>query len=113
MGVSGSGKTTVGFALAGEQGWRFVDGDDLHPAANVEKMARGIPLDDADRWPWLLAIRNVIQEAESKSGNLIVACSALKQAYRDYLNSGTHIRWIFLTAAPELIRERLRQRGHH
>jgi gluconokinase len=113
MGVSGSGKTAVGTALAGQLGCRFVDGDDLHPAANVEKMAHGIPLNDTDRRPWLLAIRTVIQESEGKGQDLIVACSALKQEYRNYLNSRTHIRWVFLNGAPELIRNRLRQRAHH
>jgi gluconokinase len=113
MGVSGSGKTTVGMALARELGWSFVDGDDLHPAANVEKMARGIALDDADRRPWLLAIRNLIQESEAGGRNLVVACSALKEDYREYLKSGTHIGWVFLTGAPQLIRDRLMQRAHH
>jgi gluconokinase len=113
MGVSGSGKTTVGTALSRELGWSFVDGDDLHPAANVQKMARGVALDDADRRPWLLAIRNLIQESEARDRNLVVACSALKEDYREYLNSGTHIRWVSLTGAPRLIRDRLNLRVHH
>jgi gluconokinase len=113
MGVSGSGKTTVGTALARELGWRFVDGDGLHSVANVEKMAQGIPLNDADRKPWLLAIRSLIQDSEGHGRDLVVACSALKQDYRDYLNSGTHICWVFLTGAPQLIRERLKKRKDH
>jgi gluconokinase len=113
MGVSGSGKTTIGTALARELGWRFVDGDELHPAANVGKMAQGIPLNDADRQPWLSAIRTLIQDYEAKRQDLIVACSALKQDYRNSLNSGTHIRWVFLTGSRQLIRERLTQRAHH
>ena len=113
MGVSGSGKTTVGTSLARELGWQFVDGDDLHPAANVEKMAHGIPLNDADRQPWLAAIRTVIQQSERTGQDLIVACSALKHEYRNYLSSGTNIRWIFLNGAPELIHERLSERAHH
>ena len=90
-----------------------MDGDDLHPAANVEKMAHGTPLNDADRRPWLQAIRNLIQDCEENRQDLIVACSALKQEYRDFLNTDTHIRWVFLTGAPRSIRERLTQRSHH
>ena len=113
MGVSGSGKTTVGTALATELGWKFIDGDDLHPAENVAKMARGIPLDDVDRAPWLLAVRNVIQEQEASSHDIVVACSALKQRYRDFLAEGTHIRWVFLAGSAAVIRARLVHRTGH
>ena len=111
MGVSGSGKTTVGTALANELGWKFIEGDELHPTANISKMALGIPLDDADRAPWLLAIRNVIQEQEASGNSIVVACSALKQSYREYLREGTHIRWVFLAGGAETIRERLEHRA--
>src|SRR5436190_7743595 len=85
MGVSGSGKTTVGKALAADLGWPFYDADDFHPPENVAKMAQGIPLTDADRAPWLASLRDVIARtlAEGRSG--VLACSALKQRYRDQL----------------------------
>lgn len=112
MGVSGSGKTTIGKALAAELGWQFVDGDDLHPAANVAKMALAIPLNDEDRKPWLLQIRRLIQEEEGGGRSMVVACSALKQVYREFLNEGTHIRWVFLDGPATVIRERLKRRNH-
>ncbi len=112
MGVSGSGKTTIGKALAADLGWEFVDGDDLHPAANVEKMASAVPLDDNDRKPWLLRIRKLIQEEEGGGRSVVVACSALKQAYRDFLDEGTDIRWVFLDGPAAVIRERLTRRSH-
>jgi gluconokinase len=113
MGVEGSGKTTIGKRLAEKMGWRFVDGDSLHPAANVEKMARGIPLTDEDRQPWLRAIHKLIVEEEKQGRDLIVACSALKQAYRNVLEAGTHIVWVYLKGSPELIRTRLEARRNH
>jgi gluconokinase len=113
MGVAGSGKTTIGIMLAEQLGWKFVDGDDLHPATNKEKMLRGIPLTDEDRQPWLVSIRRTVQNFESKDESVIVACSALKQVYRDILNSGTNISWIYLRGTRELIRDRLEQRSGH
>lgn len=113
MGVAGSGKTTIGIMLAEQLGWKFVDGDDLHPATNKEKMLRGIPLTDEDRQPWLVSIRRTVQDFESKDESVIVACSALKQVYRDILNSGTNISWIYLRGTRELIRDRLEQRSGH
>ena len=88
MGVTGSGKTTVGEKLAAELGWTFSDADDFHPAANKAKMHAGIPLTDDDRWPWLLAVRQVIEQALRDNRGAIVACSALKAAYRDVLAGG-------------------------
>jgi carbohydrate kinase (thermoresistant glucokinase family) len=85
MGVSGSGKTTVGRLLASELGWEFADGDDYHPAANVEKMRNGIPLTDADRAPWLETLRALIAGWIAAGKNAVLACSALKRAYRQSL----------------------------
>src|SRR5262245_18129521 len=85
MGVSGAGKTTIGRVLAQQLGWTFVDADDFHPAANVAKMHRGIPLDDADRQPWLEAVRRRIDEATARGENVVLGCSALKHSYQHYL----------------------------
>jgi gluconokinase len=113
MGVSGSGKTTIGTHLAADLGWLFADGDDYHSPANVEKMRNGIPLTDADRAPWLDALRALISKwiAEGTSG--VLACSALKQAYRDELNLGPDVHFVFLTASPDVLRARLHEREGH
>jgi carbohydrate kinase (thermoresistant glucokinase family) len=109
MGVSGSGKTTVGAALADALGLRFVDGDALHPAANVAKMAAGIPLDDADRAPWLDAIGAVLA-----TGPVVVACSALKRAYRDRLRAAApELQLVFLDGSRELLASRMAARPGH
>lgn len=114
MGVSGSGKTTIGTRLAAEQGWPFADGDDYHPAANVEKMRNGIPLTDADRAPWLEALRALIVRWIETGSNGVLACSALKQAYRERLAAGAEVRFLYLRASPELLRTRLHERvGHY
>ena len=109
MGVSGSGKTTVGAALADALGLPFVDGDELHPAANVAKMAAGIPLDDADRAPWLDAVGAVLA-----AGPVVVACSALKRAYRDRLRAAAPaLELVFLDGSRELLASRLVARPGH
>jgi gluconokinase len=113
MGVAGSGKSTVGQLLARELQRRFLDGDSLHPPENVEKMTNGIPLTDADRAPWLAAIHARIVESFQRGEQLVVACSALKQRYRDNLNSGVAIKWVYLKGSDALIRERLQRREHH
>lgn len=112
MGVSGCGKSTVGSALAERLGVHFIDGDDLHPAANVAKMAGGIPLEDADRWPWLADIGRTLGDHSGRG--LVVACSALKRIYRDV------IRWeaprtVFVHAQGDrdLIHERMAARADH
>jgi gluconokinase len=85
MGVTGSGKTTVGKVLATELGWKFYDADDYHPAANIEKMHRGVPLTDEDRKPWLQTLARLIDDARDRGENIVLAWSALKHAYQEYL----------------------------
>ena len=114
MGVSGAGKTTVGTMLASQLGWEFADADDYHPAANVEKMRNGIPLTDADREPWLESLRSLIAAWMAAGKSAVLACSALKQAYRDRLTVGESVRVVYLKADRELLRERLLlRRGHY
>ena len=115
MGVSGSGKTTVGSALAAELGWRFVDADDHHTPASVAKMARGEPLTDADRWPWLDQLRAIIVAALAANEPLVLACSALKAAYRARLVDGDaqRVRFVHLTGTPDVLRARLEGRAGH
>lgn len=114
MGVSGSGKTTVAAMLAGALGVDFLEGDDLHPRANVEKMRSGTPLTDEDRWPWLEAIAARIDEwrAEGKAG--VITCSALKRAYRDILiGDRPEVRLVYLRGSHELIHRRMAARHEH
>src|SRR5262245_58698686 len=115
MGVSGSGKTTIGKILAQKLGWTFIEADDYHPAANVEKMHRGVPLTDDDHRPWLAAVRKRIDEVCAAGGNAVVACSALKHAYQEYL--GHHApeceRYVYLRGSEEVIRQRLAARKGH
>jgi gluconokinase len=114
MGVTGCGKTTVGALLASELGWKFHDADDFHPAANVAKMKSGAPLDDSDRWPWLERLNALLLEAERQGESLVLACSALKQAYRDRLARGcAAARFVFLDDEEALIRARLAARKGH
>ena len=114
MGVTGCGKTTVGALLAQECGWEFHDADDFHPAANVAKMKRGEALTDEDRWPWLERLNAFLLEHDSRGRQLVLACSALKQAYRERLARGcAAARFIFLDGEPELIRARLAARQGH
>ena len=113
MGVSGSGKTTLGQWLASQLGWEFADGDDYHPAANVEKMRNGIPLTDADRAPWLETLRALIAGWIAAGKSAVLACSALRQAYRDSLRIGPEVQVVYLRGTPELLRERLRARVGH
>lgn len=109
MGVSGSGKSTIGAGLATRLGARFIDADDLHPMSNVKKMAAGIPLDDADRAPWLGAICDELQR-----GNVVVACSALKRSYRDQMRfAEPALRLLYLHADPQTLAYRMADRGPH
>jgi gluconokinase len=115
MGVSGSGKTTVGRELAAGLGWTFIDADDFHPPANVEKMRSGVPLTDADRGPWLAALRERIDGACAAGENVVLACSALKHAYQDYLekHAARCVEYVHLTGSEDLIRRRLAARRGH
>lgn len=115
MGVSGSGKSTVAAQLAGRIGLPYVDGDDLHPQNNVEKMQAGVPLDDGDRWPWLDRVAATLNERSAEKGGVVLACSALKRAYRDRLRAGTEgrVRFAFLDVDFDEIERRLKRRVHH
>jgi len=113
MGVSGSGKTTIGEALAKELDWTYLDADDFHPKANVEKMAAGIPLQDADRWPWLATINRKLLQLEKQKHSAVVGCSALKQTYRRRLARGIRdFRTVYLKGDFKLIEKRVKARTH-
>jgi gluconokinase len=114
MGVSGSGKSTIAEGLAARLGWRYEDGDKYHPPANVAKMSAGQPLTDEDRWPWLQAIADEIDRLSAAGQRAVVACSALKRAYRDILVHGRDdIRIVFLNGTQDLIADRLAARKGH
>lgn len=114
MGVSGSGKSTVGKALASRLRCSFFDADDFHPPQNVDKMKAGIPLTDEDRLGWLNAMHDLAQK-ERKKGTVVIACSALKEAYREILSAKEedHVRWIYLKGSFDLIESRMKNRTDH
>lgn len=115
MGVSGSGKTTVAAGLAERLGAEAIDGDDHHPPANVAKMAAGIPLDDADRWPWLRSIAAAIAAADARGATTVTACSALRRAYRDALRDDAdpaELVFLELAVDPDVLEARMRGRDH-
>ena len=113
-GVSGSGKSTVGAMLAGRLGWQFADADDFHPTANIQRMRAGIPLTDADRWPWLRALEAWMDERIARGESAVLGCSALKRSYRDMLLGGRpDVQMVFLDVAPEELARRLAARHGH
>jgi gluconokinase len=115
FGVSGTGKTTIGGLLSERLGWRFVEGDDYHSPANRQKMQAGIPLTDEDRQPWLNVLHQIIKELIGQRENVVVACSALKQKYRDRLVAGfeaDQFRFALLDLPRDLLRERIEKRHH-
>ncbi|HJS87551.1 MAG TPA: gluconokinase [Acetobacteraceae bacterium] len=114
MGVSGSGKTTIARGVADRLGWDMLEGDAFHPPSNVEKMSHGIPLDDADRMPWLRAIAQAIDTALAASRCTVVACSALKRSYRDILiGPRKNVALVYLQGSRALLEERMRRRAGH
>ena len=113
FGVSGAGKTTVGKLLARELGWQFLEADDFHPAANIEKMRSGRPLTDEDRWPWLDRSHEELEQLFSAGENAVLACSALKRAYRDRLPVCDEVKFVFLRGDYALVEKQLRSRRGH
>jgi gluconokinase len=113
-GVSGAGKTTIGQLLAADLRWPFYEGDDFHPQANIDKMRQGIALTDDDRDPWLTALHHLIDELTREGQSAVIACSALKQSYRDRLSGGRqNVRFVYLKGGYDLIRGRLQERQSH
>jgi gluconokinase len=113
MGTTGAGKTTIGIMLATQLSWQFADADTFHPPANIEKMSHGIPLTDADRAPWLAAMRKAILEWIAAGKNVVLACSALKRAYRDELSPSPEVKIVYLKGDYALFAERIRHRHGH
>jgi len=112
MGVSGSGKSAVGQALASDLGWPFYDADDFHPPENVAKMAAGTPLIDADRWPWLDRLAADMGEIDKRGDNAVLACSALRQIYRDRISRAGNVRFVHLAGSYDTIAARIAGRKH-
>jgi gluconokinase len=113
MGVTGAGKTTVGKLLAERLDWIFLDADDFHPSANIDKMKHGIPLTDADRWPWLDKIHSELMKLSAEGKNVVFGCSALKQSYRDKLFAGLEFRIVYLRGTYDEMKHHIEARRGH
>jgi len=113
MGVAGVGKTTVGRLLAAELGWTFIDADEFHPASNVEKMRRGDALTDDDRTPWFEKLRDLVRALLEERKSAVMACSALKSAYRNYLLVDDQVRLVYLRGDYSVVEDRLKERKGH
>ncbi|MFL6580736.1 MAG: gluconokinase [Burkholderiales bacterium] len=114
MGVSGVGKTTVGEVLAQRTGWHLYDADQFHSVQNIEKMRSGVALEDVDRWPWLDSMNAMLLQKQTEHQSVLLACSALKQKYRDRLGHGCRdLHWVYLKGVFDLIRQRLEARKNH
>ena len=113
MGVSGSGKTTIGRLLAEELGWKFYDADDFHSAANKDKMSRGVPLTDSDRADWLMSLRELLNQNIIAKQSVVLACSALKQNYRDALQINDEVHFVYLRGNYQQIETRMKERSDH
>jgi gluconokinase len=113
MGPTGAGKTTIGTLLAKQLNWQFADADSFHPPANIEKMSKGIPLNDADRAPWLAAMRKAILDWIAAGRNVVLACSALKRAYREELRPSPEVKIVYLKGTYALFAERIHRRHGH
>jgi len=113
FGVSGAGKTTIGKLLAAQLGWQFYEADDFHPRSNIEKMRRGRPLTDEDRWPWLERLREQLTRSVAAKENAVLACSALKRAYRELLHVSDDVKFVFLCGDYVVVEKQLRRRRAH
>ena len=113
MGVTGSGKTTIGRRFTEDVGWKYFDADDFHPDSNIEKMKAGVPLNDADRQPWLLRLREVISDCVERNEAAAISCSALKESYRQLLTIDKRVKFVYLQGSYELIKQRLNTRSGH
>jgi gluconokinase len=113
FGVSGAGKTTIGKLLAAQLGWQFYEADDFHPRSNIEKMRRGRPLTDEDRWPWLERLREQLTRSVAAKENAVLACSALKRAYRERLHVSDDVKFVFLCGDYVVVEKQLRRRRAH